>query len=187
MLPDISIIIPLFNEEDNVAPLAGQVLAALRDERRPLEVVLVDDASTDGTWEQIMAAHRADPGSADSAIPAMPVKAPRSGPVFGTAVRPSLSRWMATCKMIPRIFHACLAGLDQHDVVCGMRTKRQDNFLRRISSKIARAARKSILGVDFRIPAAGSALSNVQCWRVCSRLMAFTGSCRCWRIPPERA
>jgi hypothetical protein len=43
-----------------------------------------------------------------------------------------------------------LAGLKEYDVVCGLRVARQDNFLRRASSKIARAARKAILGVDFR-------------------------------------
>src|SRR5689334_2435420 len=60
MPTDISIIVPLFNEAENVAPLANQVLAAMREEKRPFEIVLVDDASTDGTWEQIIAAHKAD-------------------------------------------------------------------------------------------------------------------------------
>src|ERR1700756_2356712 len=60
MSPEISIIVPMYNEADNVAPLAEQVLAALREERRPFELVLVDDASSDETWERIQAAHRAD-------------------------------------------------------------------------------------------------------------------------------
>ena len=54
MQPQISIIVPLFNETDNVGPLVRQILAAFQNEPRPLELVLVDDASTDGTWQQII-------------------------------------------------------------------------------------------------------------------------------------
>ena len=150
MPPDISIIIPLFNEADNVAPLAAQVLAALRDEKRPFEIVLVDDASTDGTWEQIIAAHRADArvrGLRHSR------NAGQSAALW-TGYRGSRAPIIVTLDGdlqndpadIPRL----LAGLGGHDVVCGMRVNRQDNFLRRISSKIARGARKWALGVDFR-------------------------------------
>lgn len=150
MPPDISIIIPLFNEVDNVAPLAAQVLAALREEHRPFEIVLVDDASTDGTWEQIIAAHRADGrvrglrhsrNSGQSAALWTGYRGSRS-PILVT-LDGDLQNDPAD---IPRL----LAGLGEHDVVCGMRLNRQDNSLRRISSKIARAARKSVLGVDFR-------------------------------------
>ena len=49
MTPEISIVAPLWNERDNVLPLAEQVLAAWRDEKCEIELVLVDDASTDGT------------------------------------------------------------------------------------------------------------------------------------------
>jgi hypothetical protein len=43
-----------------------------------------------------------------------------------------------------------LAALSSSDLVCGVRTKRMDNALRRFSSKVARRARKLVLGVDFR-------------------------------------
>jgi dolichol-phosphate mannosyltransferase len=149
-MPDISIIIPLFNEVENVAPLANQVLAVMREERRPFEIVLVDDASTDGTWEQIIAANRADArvrGLRHSR------NAGQSAALW-TGYRGSRSPIIVTLDGdlqndpadIPRL----LAGLGEHDVVCGMRVKRQDSVLRKISSKIARAARKSVLGVDFR-------------------------------------
>jgi hypothetical protein len=47
---------------------------------------------------------------------------------------------------LPRL----LSGLADHDVVCGMRTARRDNFIRRASSRIAMAARKLVLGVGFQ-------------------------------------
>src|SRR5215471_16314174 len=61
MDPEISIVVPLRNESPNVLPLARQILAALRSETRPIELILVDDGSTDGTWDQILEAQRMDP------------------------------------------------------------------------------------------------------------------------------
>ncbi len=150
MQPDISIIIPLFNEVDNVAPLARQVLDAVRDERRPVELVLVDDASTDGTWEQIMAAHQAD-----SRVRGL--RHARNGgqsAALWTGFRASQAPIIATLdgdlQNDPADLPRLLAGLGQNDLVCGMRLARQDNFVRRASSRIARAARKTVIGVDFR-------------------------------------
>jgi dolichol-phosphate mannosyltransferase len=149
-MPEISVIVPLYNEVDNVAPLARQVLDALRNEPRPLELVLVDDASTDGTWEQIIAANKLDPR----------VRGLRHGRNAGqsaalwTGFRGSNSPIIMTLdgdlQNDPADLPKLLAGLAEYDVVCGMRIARQDNFLRRASSKIARAARKAVLGVDFR-------------------------------------
>jgi dolichol-phosphate mannosyltransferase len=149
-MPEISVIVPLYNEVDNVAPLARQVLDALRNEPRPLELVLVDDASTDGTWEQIIAANKLDPR----------VRGLRHGRNAGqsaalwTGFRGSSSPIIMTLdgdlQNDPADLPKLLAGLAEYDVVCGMRIARQDNFLRRASSKIARAARRAVLGVDFR-------------------------------------
>ena len=46
---ELSVVIPLFNEHDNVPLLVDQVMAVLRPMGRPFELVLVDDGSTDGT------------------------------------------------------------------------------------------------------------------------------------------
>src|SRR5579859_6749787 len=59
--PEISVIAPVWNEESNVVPLAEQVFAALAKEPRAIELILVDDASTDGTWERILETQRSDP------------------------------------------------------------------------------------------------------------------------------
>jgi len=47
----LSIVVPLYNEEENVAPLVARLHETLGDYERPWEVILVDDGSRDGTLE----------------------------------------------------------------------------------------------------------------------------------------
>jgi glycosyltransferase involved in cell wall biosynthesis len=59
--PEISIVIPLYNEADNLADLHRQLTAALDTTGRPFELILVDDGSTDGTREALLALEARDP------------------------------------------------------------------------------------------------------------------------------
>jgi dolichol-phosphate mannosyltransferase len=148
--PEISVIAPFWNEKPNVIPLAKQVLAALKDERRSIELILVDDASVDGTWEQILEAQRAEPR----------VRAVRhlrnsgQSAALWTGFTASRGNIIATLdgdlQNDPADLPRMLQALGAADLVCGVRTKRMDNSLRRFSSKVARWARKLALGVDFR-------------------------------------
>jgi dolichol-phosphate mannosyltransferase len=47
-LPDISVVVPVFNEQENVAPLLREIMAALRG-KIAFEVLFVDDHSSDDT------------------------------------------------------------------------------------------------------------------------------------------
>src|SRR5260370_27913379 len=47
--PDFSVVIPFFNEEDNVDPVLQELREVLENQSRSYEVVLVDDGSVDGT------------------------------------------------------------------------------------------------------------------------------------------
>ena len=53
--PELSVVAPCYNEEDNVAPLARRLAAAMAEMPVAGEVILVDDGSRDGTWAQIEA------------------------------------------------------------------------------------------------------------------------------------
>ncbi|WP_051957786.1 glycosyltransferase [Desulfobacter vibrioformis] len=50
---DISLVIPVYNEKENLPELIGRCLSALKPLRRPFEVILVDDGSRDGSRELI--------------------------------------------------------------------------------------------------------------------------------------
>jgi dolichol-phosphate mannosyltransferase len=56
--PDLAVIVPVLNERDNVAPLVDRLLATLTG--RAIEIVFVDDGSTDGTRDAVAAIGRED-------------------------------------------------------------------------------------------------------------------------------
>ena len=49
----LSVVVPVYNEEDNILPLVSAVHNALIDERRQWELLIVDDGSSDDTWERL--------------------------------------------------------------------------------------------------------------------------------------
>jgi glycosyltransferase involved in cell wall biosynthesis len=116
----------------------------------PVELILVDDASDDTTWDRILQAQRAEPRL-------RPIRLLRhSGQSAALWVGFSASRGNVIATLDgdlqndPADLPLLLKELSDHDLVCGVRTKRMDNIVRRISSSIARWARKITLGVDFR-------------------------------------
>ncbi len=149
MNPEISVIVPLFDEGPNVAPLAREIFAALREESRGIELILVDDASADDTWPQMLRMQEEDGR----------VRALRHGSRGGqsaalwTGFKASRGNIIATLdgdgQNDPADLPKMLAKLEDFDLVCGVRLKRKDNFVRRISSRIARGARRAVLSVDF--------------------------------------
>ena len=58
---DLSVVAPLYNESQNVAPLVEWILEALGSYPGTFEVILVDDGSRDDTWQRVAAASAADP------------------------------------------------------------------------------------------------------------------------------
>src|SRR5215203_7192435 len=59
--PEIVIVVPVYNEEDNVLPLAEEITAGMAQVGRAYEVLFVDDASTDRTADRISEAQWRDP------------------------------------------------------------------------------------------------------------------------------
>lgn len=57
----LSVIIPSYNENENIIRTASVVAGILCSENIPYEIIFVDDGSSDGTWKQICAAGEKDP------------------------------------------------------------------------------------------------------------------------------
>ncbi|MFM1941709.1 MAG: hypothetical protein RI897_691 [Verrucomicrobiota bacterium] len=149
-MPDhLTIIVPVFNEEDNVLPLANEVTTAFAKTSQPYELLFVDDASTDLTPQRIEEASAQFPhvrgvrhqvNSGQSAA-------------FLTGLNATESPLIATLdgdlQNDPADLPKLLNKLNRSDFVCGVRAKRQDNWVRILSTRIARLARSLALGVDF--------------------------------------
>jgi dolichol-phosphate mannosyltransferase len=147
---EISIVVPVYNEADNILPLAAETFAAMRGDSRMCELVFVDDASTDATWERIREARRRHP----TVRGLRHVRNAGQSAALWTGIQASTGPIVATLdgdlQNDPADLPRLLAELERVDFVSGMRLQRRDNFLRRVSSSIARWARRKALGVDFR-------------------------------------
>jgi dolichol-phosphate mannosyltransferase len=150
MEPEISVVVPLHDEGPNVGPLARQIFEALRQEPRGFELILVDDASADDTWDRMLEVSRTEGRvrtlrhtrrAGQSAALWTGFKACRGDVIL--TLDGDLQNDPAD---LPRL----LAELAGCDLVCGVRLKRMDSGLRRISSRVARLARKLVLRADFR-------------------------------------
>ena len=146
---DIAIIVPMFNESANVGPMVEEVGKAFARSAQSWELVLVDDASTDDTWARIQAANRANPrvrglrhtrNQGQSA-------AVWTG-ITGTDA-PILCTLDGDLQNDPADLPRMVEMLGALDFVCGHRQNRQDTLVRKVSSRVARIARKAALGYDF--------------------------------------
>lgn len=147
---ELSLVVPLYNESENVLPLARRVFEVFAHDRRSLELILVDDGSTDATWQQMLAARQMDPR-----VRALRhLKRSGQSAALWTGWQASHGEVIGTLdgdlQNDPADLAAMLSALSDCDLVCGVRTKRQDNALRRVSARVARSARRLVLGVDFK-------------------------------------
>lgn len=149
MACEISIVVPVFNEAGNVLPLAREVAAALKAESRSYELIFVDDASTDDTWRQIQEARRLD-GRVRGLRHA---RNSGQSAALWTGLRAAQAAILATLdgdlQNDPADLPRLLTALAEVDFVCGWRANRHDTWLRRVSSRVARAARRAVLGANF--------------------------------------
>ena len=149
MQPELAIVVPVYNEADNILPLAQEVAKAVAEAVNSYELVFIDDGSTDSTWLKIREAHEVN--RCVRGVRHL-TNAGQSAALW-TGLQSTGSALIGTLdgdlQNNPADLPKLLKELEQVDFVCGVRTKRQDAPLRRISSQVARAARKWVLGVDF--------------------------------------
>lgn len=148
---DISIIAPAFNEEDCLPTLVTELKAAMVTCGKTYEIILIDDASTDRTAEVICDLQTAHPevrglfhrvNCGQSASLATGFRHAH-GTVFATLD----ADMQNPPREIPRLISLLT---DEVDAVCGVRTKRNDTPVRRITSKVANGYRDWITGVPVR-------------------------------------
>jgi len=135
---DISVVIPVFNEEDNLGPLLQELDIALSATLKSFEVICVNDASTDRSLDVLKRLKLQYPwlrvinhtiNSGESAGEATGMHYAKGDIVITMD---------ADQQMDPADIPLFLKALTPKvDVVCGIRRIREDSFVRRWSSKIA--------------------------------------------------
>ena len=146
---ELAIIVPVYDEEENILPMAREVSDAMKNVAMDYELVFVDDASKDATWQRIQELRKSNPRVRGMRH----LKNAGQSAALWTGILNTTTPLIATLdgdlQNDPADLPKLIAELKSADFVCGVRTKRKDTWMRRVSSKIARWARKSALGVDF--------------------------------------
>lgn len=152
MQPDLSIVVPMYNEAPNVAVLVRETCGVLRG--RAFELLLVDDGSIDGTLAEAL---RLCEWLPQLRVLQHPRRRGQSAAVTA-GVLASRAPWVATldgdCQNDPRDIGVLLAARDAaHDpavrLVIGHRTGRHDGPWRRLQSRVANRVRSRLLGDDI--------------------------------------
>ena len=146
---DLSVVIPVHNEEESIGNLINEIVVAL-SEKYQYEIVVVDDGSTDQTLDTLL--------EIKQELTVLRVIKHLKNSGQSTAVRTGVqyakSSWIATLvgdgqndpADIPNLYNELVnQDLDPWLVVAGYRKKRKDTWLKRMSSKYANGIRDRLL------------------------------------------
>lgn len=150
--PQISIVVPCHNERENLRPLVEAIQAATAPCNRSYEIVLVDDGSSDGSWELL-----GELATADRHIKGLRLQS-QSGQsaAMWAGIRSAQGQIIITLDAdlqnppaeIPRFLEA----IEHADCVCGSRVEARakgDSWVRIASSRIANAVRNKLSGENI--------------------------------------
>jgi dolichol-phosphate mannosyltransferase len=154
--PQLSVVVPVFNEQDNVAPLVGEIVAALRgrasDEGGDFEIVYVDDHSTDATFDTLR--------RLKAEVPELRVLRHVTNSGQSTAIRTGVKAargaWIATLDGdgqndpadIPKLLAQRAQSAAEVKLFAGWRVNRRDSGSKRWASRLANAIRTRMLRDD---------------------------------------
>jgi glycosyltransferase involved in cell wall biosynthesis len=143
---EVSVVLPCFNEEECLEGLTAEIVQVLEKVGHPFEVLYVDDRSTDRSTEILDRLHAVDPrvrsvrhtvNSGESAAQATGFRHARGGVIVTMD---------ADGQNDPSSIPELLGALPGYDCVAGVRRRREDDWVKRISSKIANGFRNAITG-----------------------------------------
>ena len=158
-----SIVIPAYNEADNIEPLYAEIVTAMQDVEGGFEIVFVNDGSHDYTGSVLARLSDADPSVRVVRL------ASNSGKTAALHAGFTVSggKWVimmdADRQNDPRDIPRLVKAADTADMVCGRRTRRRDTISKRISSRLANAIRRAVLGDTLRDVTCGFKLFRRRC------------------------
>jgi len=138
---DISIVIPVYNEEDNIKPLIVEVQEVLDGVGRPYEIIFVDDGSVDQSFAILKEAASQDPQIRVIRFKKNTGQTAAFDAGFRAARGDIVVTMDADLQNDPHDIPHLLEKIGEFDVVCGWRHKRKDPWIKLVSSKIANFVR----------------------------------------------
>jgi undecaprenyl-phosphate 4-deoxy-4-formamido-L-arabinose transferase len=149
-LPDISVIIPVFNESPNIRELYDGVIAALEPLEKTFEVVFIDDGSSDGSFEILKELRAADARLRIVKLSRNFGQTPALYAGFANARGRIVAHLDADLQYPPREMGKLIRKLDEgYDVVQGWRENRRDPWSRRAVSKALNIVVSRLIGTEM--------------------------------------
>ncbi|MDA0990349.1 MAG: glycosyltransferase family 2 protein [Verrucomicrobia bacterium] len=135
-----TVIVPVYNEETNI-PIMAAELATVRQTVADLDVLFVDDGSTDATWSAIQTAAAEHPFVRGLPSPANAGQTAAMLRGMRAVTSEAIVLMDGDLQNDPADIPALLSQLDGVDVVCGYRANRKDSWSRRVGSRLANRVR----------------------------------------------
>ncbi len=147
---DISVVVPVFNEEENLPVLIPQIVEVLRPLGKTYEMIFVDDGSTDRSRQLLK-----EMVSQHPQIRILGFKKNCGETAAGAAgLREARGEIVITIdadlQNDPKDIPTMLEYLKDYDMVTGWRQKREDSWVKRITSRIANRVRNQLSGETIR-------------------------------------
>lgn len=160
---DVSVVVPVYNEETNLRPLYRELREALDQLGGEWEVVFVDDGSTDGTMDTLTGLQAQDTRVHFIRFQANAGQTAALDAGFKAARGETVITMDGDLQNDPRDISTLLSLLGPYDAVCGWRSSRRDSWVRRLSSRIANAVRNTATGESIRDTGCGLKAFRRQC------------------------
>ncbi len=143
---DVSVVVPLFNEEESLPVLGAEIRAALEGAVGTWEAVFVDDGSLDASLEVLRRLAAEDPRVKVLRLRRNCGQSAALAAGIGRAAGKVIVTLDADLQNDPADIPRLLEALGGYDVVSGVRRDRRDDWRRRAASRIANAVRSRVLG-----------------------------------------
>ena len=146
---DISVVIPLFNEEESLPELAAWIERVMKEHDFSYEIIFVDDGSTDNSWKTIHELSAANPAIHGVSFRRNYGKSPALNTGFAIASGDVVITMDADLQdspdEIPELYRMIVR--DGNDLVSGWKKKRYDPLSKTIPTKLFNATARKVSGI----------------------------------------
>lgn len=148
--PEVSIVIPVYNEEENLPSLLEGIVPVMDNLGKSYEIIIIDDGSTDSSLETLRSLAAKYPILCIIKLEKNSGQSAAFDAGFKLASAKTIVTMDADLQYEPQDILKLLEKLKDYDVVCGWRKIRYDPWLKLISTKIANSVRNKISGENIK-------------------------------------